>query len=95
MTTGNQRKAIHVHSVHPDSFDARAVDAMAASTRAVAEIQEALTGLGITLPSLGIDLLSCSRPVDPRPLVELGRCNLETAAALAAALRRARSAQPG
>ncbi|OEU90435.1 hypothetical protein DB35_04240 [Streptomyces abyssalis] len=80
-----------MHSVHPDSFDERAVEAITTSTEAVAGLQEALTELGITLPSLGIDLLSCSRPLDPRPLIELGRCNLETAAALTAALRRVRA----
>ncbi|QPP10712.1 hypothetical protein G4Z16_14620 [Streptomyces bathyalis] len=62
---------------------------MTTSTEAVVKLQEALTDLGIVLPSLSIDLLSCSRPLDPRPLIELGRCNLETAAALTAALRRA------
>lgn len=80
-----------MHSVHPDHFDDRAVEAVTASTQAVAGLQEALLDLGITLPSLGIDLLSCSRPVDPRPLIELGRCNLETAAALTAVLRRAQA----
>ncbi|MDT0441945.1 hypothetical protein [Streptomyces johnsoniae] len=44
------------------------------------ELREALAGSGITLPSLGIDPLY--------PLVELGRCNAETALRLAAALRR-------
>lgn len=79
---------IAVHSLYPDSFDDRAVEAMTTSTEAVVKLQEALTDLGIVLPSLSIDLLSCSRPLDPRPLIELGRCNLETAAALTAALRR-------
>jgi hypothetical protein len=78
-----------MHSIHPDSFDGRSVDAVTTSTEAVVRLQEALTDLGITLPSLGIDLLSCSRPLDPRPLIELGRCNLETVAALTDALRRA------
>ncbi len=44
------------------------------------ELREALAGSGITLPSLGIDPLY--------PLVELGRCNVDTARRLAAALRR-------
>ena len=81
-----------MHSVYPDSFDDRAVDAMTASTEAVVQLQEALTGLGITLPSLGIDLPSCNSVLTPSPLIELGRCNLETAAALTAALRRVRAA---
>ncbi|MFP8940919.1 hypothetical protein ACLIYM_05715 [Streptomyces fenghuangensis] len=64
-------------------------EAISASTEAVVELHAALAGNGITLPSLGIDLASCTRTVDPRPLVELGRCNLETARALTAALERA------
>jgi len=78
-----------VHSIHPSYPDDRAVEAISSSTQAVVRLQDALTALGITLPSLSIDLLSCSRPLDPRPLIELGRCNLETAAALTEALRRA------
>ncbi|SCK46436.1 hypothetical protein H181DRAFT_04135 [Streptomyces sp. WMMB 714] len=76
-------------SGHPDSTGERTLDALELSDRAVARLGDALAALGITLPSLSIDLLSCSRPLGPRPLVELGRCNLETAAALTAALRRA------
>lgn len=77
-----------MHSVYPDSFDDRAVEAITAATEAVVRLQDALAAVGITLPSLGIDLLSCSRPLSPRPLIELGRCNLETAGALTEALRR-------
>ncbi|SCK12309.1 hypothetical protein [Streptomyces sp. WMMB 322] len=77
-----------MHSVYPDFFDDRAVEAITTSTEAVVRLQEALGGVGVTLPFLGIDLLSCSRPLDPRPLIELGRCNLETADALTEALRR-------
>lgn len=74
---------------HPASDGSRTLDALELSERAVAQLGDALAALGITLPSLSIDLLSCSRPLGHRPLVELGRCNLETAAALTAALRRA------
>ncbi|MDI3422071.1 hypothetical protein QIT00_26560 [Streptomyces sp. B-S-A12] len=54
------------------------------------ELAEALTQAGVTLPSLGLDPLSYgSEPSSP--LVELGRCNIPTARALAAALRHAHS----
>ncbi|WP_078632238.1 hypothetical protein [Streptomyces resistomycificus] len=52
----------------------------------VKELREALLIAGITLPSLGLDPLSLSRET-PCPLVELGRCSVETARRLAAALR--------
>lgn len=73
---------------HRDSLSA-----ITTAEQAVLNLQDALTGVGVTLPSLGIDLLSCTRSIDPRPLVELGRCPLETAHRLAALLReRAREA---
>lgn len=65
------------------------VSAISAATEAVVDLQHALTAAAITLPSLGIDLVSCTRLTEPRPLVELGRCNLPTARALAAALHKA------
>lgn len=50
------------------------------------ELAGALKKAGITLPSLGLDAPTFTgyRPV---PLIDLGRCNLETARKLAAALR--------
>ncbi|HEX5569092.1 MAG TPA: hypothetical protein VFY14_19600, partial [Streptomyces sp.] len=56
-------------------------EAIDACTKTVVDLHAALKDAGITLPSLGVDLASCTRPVVPRPLVELGRCNLETARA--------------
>lgn len=53
---------------------------------ATEELREALTEQGITLPSLGLDPVTHTG-MTPYPLVELGRCNLETATRLAAALR--------
>ncbi|MBT2396445.1 hypothetical protein [Streptomyces sp. ISL-100] len=65
-------------------------DPLTATTEAVQDLKQALAGLGITLPSLGIDLASCAvTTLTPRPLVELGRCNLATARRLTAALRKA------
>ncbi|MFD4256156.1 hypothetical protein ACFWR9_00580 [Streptomyces sp. NPDC058534] len=52
----------------------------------VKELRAALTKAGITLPSLGLDPVSLAREA-PCPLVELGRCSVETAQRLAAALR--------
>lgn len=51
------------------------------------ELSDALEGAGVCLPSLSPDVLSCTGP-GPGALVELGRCNLPTARALAAVLRR-------
>ncbi|WP_405973694.1 hypothetical protein OG496_34485 [Streptomyces sp. NBC_00988] len=58
------------------------------ATAEVAEFQAALKAHGITLPSLGLDLPSIVQTYGP-PLVELGNCNLDTARALTAALRKA------
>jgi hypothetical protein len=52
----------------------------------VRELRAALLRAGITLPSLGLDPVSLAREA-PCPLVELGRCSVETARRLAAALR--------
>lgn len=58
------------------------------ATAEAAELRAALATNGITLPSLGIDLASVVRTYGA-PLVELGNCNLATARALTAALRKA------
>ncbi|MFM9368628.1 hypothetical protein [Streptomyces sp. Da 82-17] len=50
------------------------------------ELNAALTAAGVVLPSLGVDVLSYADQ-HPLVLVELGRCNVPTAKALAAALR--------
>ncbi|WP_438486622.1 hypothetical protein [Streptomyces sp. S186] len=45
----------------------------------------ALERCGIVLPSLGLDLVTyCGQ--SPRPLIELGRCNPQTARRLAAVI---------
>jgi D-alanyl-D-alanine carboxypeptidase len=58
------------------------------ATSEVAELQVALKANGITLPSLGLDLPSVVMTYGS-PLVDLGNCNLDTARALTAALRKA------
>ncbi|MFH8218538.1 MULTISPECIES: hypothetical protein [unclassified Streptomyces] len=50
------------------------------------ELRTALEKAGITLPSLGLDPSGLAREA-PCPLVELGRCSVETAARLVAVLR--------
>ncbi|MGV9909122.1 hypothetical protein [Streptomyces tendae] len=52
----------------------------------VKELRATLAEAGIVLPSLGLDPVSLAREA-PCPLVELGRCSVETAQRLAAALR--------
>nr|WP_078491975.1 hypothetical protein [Streptomyces yerevanensis] len=53
------------------------------------ELGEALAGVGVLLSSLGLDALSLAGDYLP-PLVDLGRCNPDTARKLAAALRDTR-----
>ncbi len=52
----------------------------------LAALRAALEKAGITLPSLGLDPVGLAREA-PCPLIELGRCSVETAARLAAVLR--------
>ncbi|MFE6196560.1 hypothetical protein [Streptomyces sp. NPDC057838] len=54
----------------------------------VEDLRVALAAHGITLPSLGIDLPAFAAHLPTRPLIALGNCNLLTAKALAAALRK-------
>jgi hypothetical protein len=53
---------------------------------AVKELRAELAKAGITLPSLGLDPVSLVREA-PCPLVESGRCSVETARRLAAVPR--------
>ncbi|WP_019055397.1 hypothetical protein [Streptomyces prunicolor] len=54
--------------------------------RARDELRDALKAAGVQLPSLGLDAASCAGPA-PLALIDLGRCNVKTARALAAALQ--------
>ncbi|MFJ6790554.1 hypothetical protein ACWDBF_35165 [Streptomyces angustmyceticus] len=65
-------------------------DKRAAAEAACAELAAVLKRAGIVLPSLGVDPVSYGYAV-PRPLIELGRCNLETTHRLIAVLDRAAS----
>ncbi|WP_326581850.1 hypothetical protein OG250_23490 [Streptomyces sp. NBC_00487] len=55
---------------------------------AVEQLDQALRGVGIVLPSLRVDPVTGASEL-PYPLVELGCCNLQVAADLAAVLRKA------
>lgn len=52
------------------------------------ELRAALAAHGITLPSLGVDLPTFAARYRTPPLIALGNCNLATARALVAALRK-------
>lgn len=55
--------------------------------RARDELGDALGAVGVKLPSLSLDAVSCAGSA-PRVLIDLGRCNVATARALAAVLRQ-------
>ncbi|MGP3999044.1 hypothetical protein [Streptomyces sp. 8N706] len=75
MTTAERRRA--------------AAERVRAAEEAIAELREGLRAVGVVLPSLRIDPVSCAAE-EAQPLVELGRCNLATARQLAAVLRERR-----
>ncbi|MFI2777925.1 hypothetical protein [Streptomyces sp. ALB3] len=56
-----------------------------AAEDAVARLRAGLAGVGVKLPSLRIDPVSFARD-EPVPLVDLGRCSIETALRLSAQL---------
>ncbi|MFJ6798218.1 hypothetical protein [Streptomyces sp. NPDC091268] len=58
---------------------------MQAAEDAVRQLEQALSGVGVTFPSLGVDGVSAAG-LYGLPLVDLGRCNLDTALRLAAVL---------
>ncbi|MER6101729.1 hypothetical protein ABT115_05115 [Streptomyces sp. NPDC001832] len=57
-----------------------------AAEDAVARLKEGFSAVGITLPSLRIDPVTCAGSESASPLVDLGRCNLDTALRLSAVL---------
>ncbi|WP_103516484.1 hypothetical protein [Streptomyces sp. SM10] len=62
-----------------------AVGRVRAAEDAVARLRAGFTGVGVKLPSLRIDPVSCAGN-EPAPLVDLGRCSIETALRLSALL---------
>ncbi|MFD7530249.1 hypothetical protein ACFV8E_22065 [Streptomyces sp. NPDC059849] len=61
-------------------------DGIGDAERARDELSDALKVAGVKLPSLSLDAVSCAGTA-PRVLIDLGRCNVATAHALASALR--------
>lgn len=61
-----------------------------AAEEVVAQLWDELGSVGVTLPSLRVDLVSLTSDSGAYPLVDLGRCNLDTALRLAAVLHGAR-----
>jgi hypothetical protein len=68
---------------------AKSVEGLQAAEDVVTRLRSALGALGVVLPSLRIDPLTAASE-EPYPLVELGRCNVETAARLVALLNEVR-----
>ncbi|GGT37143.1 hypothetical protein [Streptomyces purpureus] len=53
------------------------------------DLRAALAEHGITLPSLGVDLVTYAARSDGPPLIALGNCNVTTARRLVDVLRKA------
>ncbi|MFD7097336.1 hypothetical protein OG264_21820 [Streptomyces xanthophaeus] len=58
---------------------------MEAAEEAVAQLRDSLAGVGVLFPSLDVERVSAAGSYG-LPLVDLGRCNLDTALRLAAVL---------
>ncbi|MFD7260614.1 hypothetical protein [Streptomyces sp. NPDC059874] len=58
---------------------------MRAAEEAVQQLKESLAGVGVVFPSLDVERVSAAGSYG-LPLVDLGRCNLDTALRLAAVL---------
>ncbi|GAA2970529.1 MULTISPECIES: hypothetical protein [Streptomyces] len=63
----------------------RSSERLRAAEEVVAQLREGLEVVSVTLPSLRVDVVSLASEA-PYPLVDLGRCNLDTAMRLAAVL---------
>ncbi|MFH8453194.1 hypothetical protein ACH4CD_28610 [Streptomyces fungicidicus] len=61
-------------------------DKVEEAERVCEDLRDALKAAGVTLPSLGLDAVSCAGSA-PFALIDLGRCNVATARALASVLR--------
>jgi hypothetical protein len=62
-----------------------ALECLTEADEAVLELRTAFARLGIALPSLRLDPISYARDA-PCPLVELGRCSVETVQRITAVL---------
>ncbi|HEY9369728.1 hypothetical protein [Streptomyces sp.] len=68
------------------------LDRLRAAQQVVDQLKSELDAVDVILPSLGVDLLTLAGrgPESPYPLVDLGRCNMDTALRLAAVLSEGR-----
>lgn len=71
-----------------------AADRVRTAENAVAQLKEELAEFGLKLPSLRIDPVSCAGD-EPTPLVDLGRCNIDTALRLCEVLAEKESGHDG
>ncbi|EFE83089.1 secreted protein [Streptomyces albidoflavus] len=78
-----------VSAVKGTEAHGRTTDRVGAAQEAVDRLRAGLAEAGIVLPSLRLEPVS-SAGNDPAPLVDLGRCNVETADRLSAVLEGAR-----
>ncbi|MEU2156509.1 hypothetical protein ABZ532_16065 [Streptomyces sp. NPDC019396] len=65
-------------------------DRIRAAEVVIAQLRAELDSKGVSLPSIRVDLLSITSETADYPLVDLGRCNLDTALRLAAVLHEGR-----
>ncbi|MEW2292623.1 hypothetical protein ABZ719_07945 [Streptomyces sp. NPDC006743] len=86
MTEIPEKEKGRKHTVAPRQHSAHSAVCVQEAEETIVELRTALGKAGITLPSLGLDAAGLAREA-PCPLVELGRCSVETAARLAAVLR--------
>lgn len=64
----------------------RSAERLRAAEEVVAQLKAGLGVVAVTLPSLRVDVVSLASEA-PYPLIDLGRCNLDTALRLAAVLQ--------
>ncbi|MFE7131435.1 hypothetical protein ACFVIM_11290 [Streptomyces sp. NPDC057638] len=67
----------------------RSADRLRVAEEVIEQLRDELGQLGVRLPSLRVDPISLASD-DPYPLIDLGRCNLDTAMRLAAVLHGVR-----
>ncbi|MEU7278931.1 hypothetical protein AB0A69_09170 [Streptomyces sp. NPDC045431] len=70
-------------------MELRPMERLRAAEEVVDQLRSELKELGLVLPSLGVDPVTASSEA-PYPLVDLGRCNLDTAMRLVAVLHEVR-----
>ncbi|AVZ77519.1 hypothetical protein SLUN_17885 [Streptomyces lunaelactis] len=64
----------------------RSAERLRAAEEVVAQLRDGLGVVAVTLPPLRVDVVTLASEA-PYPLVDMGRCNLDTALRLAAVLQ--------